>query len=148
MTSGVKVQVRGLAELRRAFKQIEGNEPAAFKAAFLPIADHVAGVVQQRMPHVTGRAQGSVKGMATNSGAKIVAGGRAAPYYHFLDFGGSTGKGHRPGVSGSGSVKRPFIKEGRYLYPGAEEARQQVADAAGDAIIDLAKQAGFQTRGG
>lgn len=147
MADGVKVQVKGLAELRRAFKQIEGNEKGEFKAAFLPIAQHVAGVVQQRMPHVTGTAQASVKGAATDYGAKLQAGGGRAPYYHFLDFGGSTGKGHRPGVSNSGSVKRPFIRDGRYLYPGAEEAQGEVAEAAGDAIIRLAKRAGFETRG-
>lgn len=145
--SGVKVQVKGLAQLRRAFLQIEGNEKGAFKAAFTPIAEQVAGQVRSKVPHVSGRAAGSVQARPTDRGAKIVAGGREAPYYHFLDFGGSTGKGHRHGVSFSGSVKRPFIKKGRYLFPTLEEARDEVGEAAGDAIMELARKAGFQVRG-
>jgi hypothetical protein len=142
----VSVKVTGLRELATAFRRVDTELPRELKSRFLPIAQRVAGVVQQRMPIRSGRAAGSVGARATVRGASVVAGGRAAPYYQFLDFGGTTGRGHHPG--GGGSVKRPFVKGGRYIYPAIAESRDDTAKAVDDAIEGAARAAGFVTREG
>lgn len=142
----VSVKVTGLAELGRAFKQVDAELPKELKTRFLAIAQRVVGDVQQRMPRRSGRAQGSVKARASVRGASIAAGGRAAPYYQFLDFGGTTGRGHTS--SGGGSVKRPFVKGGRYIYPALADQRDEIGAAVDKAIKEAAESAGFTTREG
>jgi hypothetical protein len=136
----VKVRIKGLPELRRAFLQVEGGEKGALKSAFLPIAGRIAGSVSGKVPKLTGLAAASVKARATDRGASIAVGGQAVPYYPWLDFGGSVGRGDR--------IKRPYLPEGRYLYPTIRAARPEIEDAAGDAILGLAKRAGFEVKGG
>lgn len=141
------VKVRGLRELSSAFRKMDVELPKALKGEFLGVAQGIAGKVQQRMPHISGRAQGSVKARASVRGASIAAGGRAAPYYQFLDFGGSTGRGHKPGAAGSGSIKRRFVKGGRYIYPALAEHRDDIEKAVDEAVEKVARSAGFATRG-
>lgn len=145
----VSVKVSGLRELGRALKAVDADLPKEIKTRFLPIAKHVVGVVQQRMPHRSGRAQGSVKARATVRGASIAAGGRAAPYYQWLDFGGSVGRGHVPGVPWSGSVKRRWRGvpggSGRYIYPAIAEERAEIKAAVDKAVKEAAEAAGFKT---
>lgn len=136
----VSVKITGLRELGRAFRQMDVDLPKELKAEFLPVAQRVVGVVQQRMPHRSGRAQGSVKARASARGASIAAGGRAAPYYQWLDFGGSVGRNR--------SVKRTMPKGGRYIYPAIAESRDEIVKGADEAVAKVARSAGFGTRGG
>ena len=94
-----EIQVRGLREVQSAFRKVDKELPKAFKQEFLGIAQKVVGGVQQKVPKVTGAAAGSVRPRATQRGAGIAFGGNAAPYFPWLDFGGTTGKGHRPGAA-------------------------------------------------
>jgi hypothetical protein len=143
-----KVEFRGIKELVAGFRAIDANLPKAMRGEFLVVAGQIAGVVAGVFPHgATGRAAGSVKPRAGVKGAGIAIGGAAAPYAPWLDYGGTVGKGHRPGVGGSGSVKRPFLREGRYLYPTIVAQHDVIAAAAGDAIVKVAKAAGFVTKG-
>ena len=61
-------------------------------------------------------------------------------FYPWLDFGGSTGRGHRVGVPWTGSIKRALVKGGRYVYPTIEEARADIEDQVGDVLIGLASE--------
>lgn len=145
----VSVKVTGLRELSRAMKQVDTELPKELKARFLVVARRVVGVAQQRMPQRTGRAQASVKARATVRGASIAAGGTAAPYYPWLDFGGSVGRGHRPGAAWSGAVKREWRGlpggSGRYIYPAIAQERDEIAKQVDEAVADVARQAGFDT---
>ena len=140
------VKVTGLRELGKAFKQIDDDLPKELKGEFLGIARRVANVVVQRMPFRDGQAAASVGARATVRGASIVAGG--APYYQWLDFGGSVGRGHKAGVAGSGSVKRVFIKGGRYIYPALADERKRTEAAVDAAVTHTALRAGFEVKGG
>lgn len=144
MTESVKVS--GLRELATALRRVDAELPKELKARFLVIAQRVVGDVQQRMPHRSGRAQGSVKARASVRGASIAAGGRAAPYYQWLDFGGSVGRGHHPG--GGGAIKRSMPKGGRYIYPAIAGARDDLGAAVERAVQEAAESAGFATREG
>jgi hypothetical protein len=144
----VSVKVTGLRELASAFKAVDANLSKEMRAGFLEIAQHVAGTVQQRMPFRSGRAASSVKPRATAKGASIAAGGTKAPYYQWLDFGGSVGRGHKPGVGWSGSIKRDAPKGGRYIYPAIAEEREEIEAAVDAAVAHVAKGARFDVSEG
>jgi hypothetical protein len=124
---------------------------SALKRELLGVATQVSSRAAGKVPRLTGRAAGSVKPRASMQGASIAFGGSAAPYFPWLDFGGSTGKGHRAGAGGSGSVKRPWLGnpsgEGRYIYPTIREMRPEIETAVDDALAAAARAASFETRG-
>ena len=144
-------KVTGLRELATAFKRVDSDLPKDLKAEFLRIAQHVVGVAQQRMPFRSGRASGSLRARASTRGAFIAFGGTAAPYEPWLDFGGSVGRGHKPGVAWSGSVKREWRGlpngSGRYVYPAITEARPATEAAVDAAVKHAAFRAGFDVKG-
>lgn len=143
------VQVRGLKEVQKALKAIDKDLPKGLRTEFLVVARAVVGTAQGNAPRVSGRAAGSIRPRAAQTGAGIAFGGNAAPYFPWLDFGGTTGKGHRPGAAYSGSVKRPWMGrpgDGRYVYPSIAEMTPEIEQAANDAVINLAKAAGFEVK--
>ena len=54
----------------------------------------------------------------------------------FAEFGGAVGR--------KKSVKRPFIKSGRSLYPAFKRRYLQVIEAAQEGLADLAKESGLE----
>lgn len=143
----VRVEVRGLAELNRAFRQVESDLPNELKGAFRAIAEDVAQEASGKVPHRSGRAAGSIKPRAGAKGAAIAFGGSSAPYFPWLNFGGSTGRGHVPGTGGSGAIKRPLVKPDRYVYSTITDRQEKTRDAVDKAITSVAHGAGFETRG-
>jgi hypothetical protein len=135
----VSVRIVGLRELNTAFRQIDRELPKGLRTEFLVVAEHVVGVIQHRMPHVSGDAQKSVKPRASQKGAGIAFGGKDAPYMPWLDFGGRVGRRK--------SIVRPFITEGRYVYPGIAESREEIEQGADTAVKNAARHAGFETKG-
>lgn len=148
----MSVRFHGVPQFVAALKAIDVALPGQLKQEFLGVAADVASNVSGRIPKLTGKAAGSVKPRATTRGASIAAYGSAAPYGPWLDFGGSVGRGHRPGVAWSGAIKRAWMGkpagEGRYLYPAIRANRKNIIEGADDAVEKLAKRAGFETRGG
>ena len=61
------------------------------------------------------------------------------PYYPWLDFGGRVGKGK--------SVRRPFNKGGRYIYPGYAKNRPEVEERLLAALLQVCQQAGVEVTG-
>ena len=156
MADDVTVRVRGLEETQRAFRQIQHRAPPGLAKSMKAIADHVVGVAQQRMPFRTGEAAKSLKpkGTAKGAGISFPAGGAPwrgvkADYYPWLDFGGTTGKGHvANGHNGfGGSVKRSSPKGGRYLYPAIGESTAFISDETDKALKRVFIDAGFETKG-
>jgi hypothetical protein len=111
-----KVEVKGVRELQTALKRVDSDLPREMKAGFLRVAERLVKYIEPKVPRMTGAAASSVQARATQLGAGIRGGGNAAPWYPWLDFGGSVGRGHRPG-QGGGAIRRPIIKSGRYIYP-------------------------------
>ena len=143
--------VRGIPELSRALKAVDADLYKALRLGMKAIADHVVGIAQQRMPYVTGTAARSVRPRATAKGAAIAfprgADQGGADYYPWLDFGGSTGRGHKVGQAWSGSIIRDTPKGGRYVYPAIAESRDYIGRTAYDLIEDVARRNGFGTEG-
>lgn len=141
------VQVRGLREVVTAFRRVDKGIPRGLRSEFLPIAQQVQSDIQRRVPVLKGNARASVKARASQRGAAIAFGGDKAPYFPWLDFGGTTGKGHRPGAAYSGSVKRPWMGrpgDGRYVYPAIADNEAEIEAAATDAVLNVARIAGFE----
>lgn len=139
MPGDVKIQVKGGRELRAAFKQIDAALTQQLKEGFKAIAEMVAAEARGRVPKRTGTAAGSIKARGTTRGGAIAFGGSKAPYYPWLDFGGAVGRNR--------SIKRDFISEGRYVYPSIRDKRSEIIDRTDDLIEDIARKAGFETRG-
>jgi hypothetical protein len=140
------VLITGLRELQAAYRSIDRELPKLLRVAMKGIADHVVGVVQQRMPWESGEAAKSLKPRATQLGAGIArpAGGtpwrgEKADYSPWLDFGGAVGRKH--------SVIRPVVKGGRYLYPAIAASKGETLDEAAKAIKKAASDQGFETKG-
>lgn len=89
-----------------------------------------------KIPRRTGTAAGSLKARSSQREARIAAGGRRAPHYPWLDFGGRVGPNK--------SVERPFLTIGRYIYPTVRDHRGDIQDTMATGLSDLAARAGLQ----
>jgi hypothetical protein len=130
-----KITVHGLKEAVHGLHKIENDVPKAVTIAFNGAADLIIGKARPLVPRRTGAAQGSLKARSTPRDVQISFGGPKAPYYPWLDFGGRTGR--------KGSARRPFIREGRYLYPTAVKYHPQIVDLMQDAVTKLVRDAGL-----
>jgi len=145
--SDERVNVRGIRELSAAFRKVDAEIGQELKDAFMAVAARVVAIAQQRMPHKSGAAMASVKPRASQKGAGIAFGGTKAPYMPWLDFGGSVGRGHKPGVAWSGAIGRDWLGkpggDGRYVYPAISEARDDTEAATYAAMEKACRSAGF-----
>jgi hypothetical protein len=132
------VGIVGMAALRRDVNRmtddVSGPLYAAIKRAGLQVAEPVAAAVRARLPsgpRTTGRLQGDVRVGATRTGASVRMGRKTVPYAGWVEFGGTR---KRPWPS-----ERPFVKDGRYLFPAARDLSAQTAadyTAALQAVFD------------
>jgi hypothetical protein len=129
------IGVKGLKEFQRSLKKLDSDLPKALRIALNGASDLIITKATPLIPRKTGAAAGSLKAKSTQKAVRIGVGGRRAPYYPWLDFGGSTGKGK--------SVHRPFYKKGRYLYPTLEKERDAITAIMQAGIVVVAQSAGL-----
>lgn len=134
-----KLRVVGLVDLQKALRDVDKDLPKELAAGLAEAAEIVASAARAKMPQRTGRAAGAVKAKKAQRAATIAMGGTAAPYGPWLDFGGSVGR--------QKMTKRPFFKEGRYIYPTLRQKRAEVAAKIDEVLKEMAKKAGFDTEG-
>jgi len=130
------VKVKGLAEFSRALKTLDADLPKGLRIAMNGAADHLIGATRPQIPRRTGRAAASLKAKSTRTAVRIGVGGRVAPWYPWLDFGGEGKVKGRP-------PKRPFVKEGRYLYPTLRRDRDSFQRIMETALVGVAEGAGL-----
>lgn len=144
----VQIRIHGLKELAAAFKQIDSSVAKEFQRGLKGVAESLAGAIRAKVP---GSAGGAIRARATQKSVGIAFPAGEAEgfydYYPWLDFGGSTGKGHVVGSPWSGSVRRENPKGGRYVYPTISEQGPAITAAVGDVVIAVAKSAGFIVNG-
>lgn len=129
------VQVQGLADFARAVRAVDKESAKALRVAMNGCANFLIDKAKPKIPARTGRARDSLKARSTQKAVRIAIGGRKAPYYPWLDFGGRTGRNR--------SVVRPFQSDGRYLYPTLTASRDQFQRIMDKAIRDVAQDAGL-----
>ena len=112
MPDDVSVTIVGADELRRGMVLLAGQLDKGADDQLDEIARRRADAVVLIVPRVTGRLAGSVTVDRTSSGANVSIGNEGTPYAGWIEFGGTRG--------------RPYISEGRYLYPVALDDQGQV----------------------
>lgn len=117
---------QAMADMRRWADELA---PAVDKAAE-PFARDVASRVRGEVPHVTGALAASVEVSAEEEGIAVQI-GDGVPYAGWIEFGGTRG--------------RPYVSEGRYLFPTAAEAEDDYAVIAADAADESARRFSWST---
>lgn len=102
------IGIKGLAEFNRNLRRLDADLPKALRVAMNQAAEVVVNAARPQVPRRSGRAAASLRVASTRTAARVKGGGARVPWYPWLDFGGRVGRNR--------SVKRPFYKEGRYIY--------------------------------
>lgn len=129
------IKITGLVEFNRSLRKLDKDAPKALRLVGNEAAQFVVKGAQAEIPTLTGAASQSIRASSTRTSARVRAGSTKVPYYGFLDYGGNVGI--------NGSVHRPFIKTGRYLYPAFESARDQVEETLTKGLVEVAENAGL-----
>lgn len=130
------ITINGLRELQRALKAAEDATPKMLRLALNQSAEVVLDYARPQVPAKSGAARGSMKVRSTQREARVSAGGTRAPWYPWLDFGGAVGRNN--------SVKRPFYKEGRYIYPTLRKRHDEIIEVMGEALAGVVREAGLE----
>lgn len=148
------IRVTGLRDLQRDLKSVDKELGKELRKGFNEVAEIIVEETRRKVPHRSGAARRSVKVASTQTAAAIAWGGKKAPYYPWLEFGGTVGKGRiGAGVAKkkaggefggqAGSVKRAWRPDGRYLYPTIKSNRGEMLEALDAVIVALFKKAGW-----
>lgn len=130
------IRITGLNEFVRNLKRLDNELPKVLRVAFNKSAETIVAEARAAVPSRSGAAKGSVKARSTQREVRIVGGSKRVPYYPWLDFGGRVGPGK--------NTRRPFIKEGRYIYASYFKHRDQLGGLLEVALIDAARAAGVE----
>lgn len=132
------ISITGLRKFSRDLKKLDNDLPKALRVALNEAADVVVSDARPRVPRRSGRAQRSIKAKSTRTKVRVSGGGSKAPYYPWLDFGGRVGP--------AGSIERPFIKDGRYIYRAYFDAsvRNRFSEVLEKSLIKVAESAGVE----
>lgn len=144
----MQIEVSGLRDLQKGLKNLgEVELPKAIRLAGKAIGQQVSSEVRTAAAAFSksGRLASTVTYRATKTSVSIKAGGTRGPYWKFIDFGGSVGRGHHKG--GGGAIKRDFQSDGRIMYPTVRKDRPQVIRQYHDALERAIREAGFKGRG-
>jgi phage gpG-like protein len=88
-----------------------------------PFGDRMATTLAGKVPVLTGQLAGSASASSTDDGFELEL-GADVDHAGWIEFGGSRG--------------RPYIAEGRYVYPTALEATDEFAELAAETATDSA----------
>lgn len=130
------IRIDGLAAFTRNLRKVDRNLPKALRRSMNDAADIVLDYARPKVPSRTGRARASLRASSTPKLVRVSAGGKRVPYYGWLDFGGR-GPNGRP-------ARRPFFKEGRYIYKGLTVKRKEFSVALERALVSTARAAGIE----
>lgn len=134
------IKVDGMRELQAALKALDGESQKEIRVALNEVADTVRMGAARRVPTKTGKAKASLRATSSQRETRITAGGRKAEYYGWLDFGGRVGKER--------SVSRPFLRQGRYIWPTIAANRDTLARAVESQLVALARRKGLEVNSG
>lgn len=133
------IKIEGLAEFSRNLRKLGSDLPKGLRLAANESANIVVDAAKPEVPKLTGGAAGTLKAKSTRTEARVQGGSNARPYYPWLDFGGSVGIRN--------SVKRPFLKEGRYIYPAFKQNKDSVHKTLLEQLVKVAESAGLPVDG-
>lgn len=133
-----QVRIEGLRELRRTIRQIGDTElKDGMKNAHKRAADLVAKDAASRAPVKTGALKESIKSLGSQREAKVKGGKKKVPYFGFIDFGGTIKQTNR-------TISRPYMREGRMLYPALAAKRRQIAEEYSKEVETIFRSFGYR----
>ena len=130
------IRIKGLNEFVKSLKQLDNDLPKVLRVAFNAAGQEIITDARRQIPSVSGKAKASVRASSTQKAFRITGGSKRVPYYPWLDFGGKVGR--------HGSVRRPFKREGRYIYASYYKHRDELAPLLEKALCDAARAAGVE----
>jgi hypothetical protein len=133
----LKVGIEGLAQVNRALRSIDKEAPKELRLSLNAAANLLIDRARPKIPQVSGAARRSLVAQSTRTSARVAAGGKKAPYYPWVSFGGQGRIAGRPPA-------RPFIKEGRDIYPTLREIRPQIEAHLQDSLTAVIRKAGLE----
>ncbi len=136
MTGRVVVAVDGIDRVRRSLRELSPAAARGLRVGLNEVSDYLIGKITPKIPSRSGKARRSVKKRSTQAAVRIAVGGRAAPYYPWLDWGGKVGPNN--------SVVRPYLGDGRYVYPTLAQERDAIERRVQDVLDRIARDAGLE----
>lgn len=133
------IKVDGWAQFNRNLRKIDNDAPKQLRIVANQAAQIVVDYAQPRVARRSGAAARTVKTKSTRTEARVQGGSKAAPYYPWLDFGGRVGPRR--------SVRRTFVKEGRYIYAGLAANNEAVHAALLGGLLSLVESVGIEVDG-
>lgn len=130
------IAVEGLREFVRSLRSLDAALPKMVRLAANEAANIVVVEAQSRTPKRSGKAAKSIKAKSTRNAARVASGGARAPYMPWLDYGGKVGR--------NDTASRPFIADGRYVYPSFYDNRAKVEETFRSALRRIAVDAGLE----
>lgn len=131
-----KIEIGGLAQLARGLKAVDSDAPKELRIALNSAAQLLVDHTRPEIPEVTGASRRSLVARSTRTAARVAVGGKKAPWYPWLDFGG---QGRRPGRP----APREFLREGRYIYPTLRKIRPRIEAQLQESISTVIRNAGL-----
>lgn len=154
MSAVEPIKIAGLRDFQAALKRMDGESQKQLRVVLNSVSDTVAQAAARRVPRRTGRAAASLRAQSSQREARVMGGSKKVPYYGWLDFGGTVGKGRvsshiaKKKAATAGRVKRPYVQGGRYIYPAFTANRDSIYKALEKALADLARDAGLEVSDG
>lgn len=133
----LKIEIGGLAQLSRALKAVDADAPKQLRLVLNDSAELLVTKTRPKIPEVSGASRRSLVARSTRTSARVAVGGRRAPWFPWLDFGGEGRIAGRPAA-------RPFEKEGRYVYPTARLIRPDIERSLQDGLDAVVRSAGLE----
>lgn len=128
------IRVTGDKEVAAGLARLRASTPVVEDKSGLTGARLIAAVARARVPSGPS-AGGHASSSVVPIGKSVVGGGPAFPYFPWLDFGGAVGRRN--------SVRRPFMKTGRYIWRGYVTTRPLIENAMEDNLEDAARASGL-----
>ncbi len=130
VVGGDAIRIDGLRELSKSLRLVEDGLQKEITGVFKRAAEKVADEARRRVPVRSGRLRDSIRPYATQRAAGVRMGKARVPYAGPVEFGGYP-------------KARPFVAEGRYIYPAFTSMIPQVRRQVEDELADLVRQAGL-----
>jgi len=129
------VKIEGLREFQASLRRMDRGLPKQIRVVLNDAVNVVVDGARPKIPRRSGRAAASLRAQSSQREARVVAGGAKAPYYAWLDFGGRVGRAK--------SVRRPFLKDGRFIYPTYRDRRAEFTRMMEAGLKDLVTSSGL-----
>jgi hypothetical protein len=129
------IRVTGLREFQAGLRKMDAGLARALRLCLNEAAEVVVDAAEPHVPRRTGRAAASLRAQSSQRLSRVSAGGRQAPYYAWLDFGGRVGP--------NDNTVRYFLTRGRYIYPAYDHNKHTYQRVLESSLLRLAMGAGI-----